>query len=265
MQHRHRNLGFTLVELLVVIGIIALLISILLPALTAARDRANRVVCMSNLHQCGIMLTMYANEQKRYPTSMVESGAIAGYTVTPQEIADTRGVYGPAFDMRTLLQSYTKDWRVLYCPSNYPTVFDPNRIPIPLVNGFVFSGYQLYWGTPWTTGLKMTTPTGYWLTPDMIKHRILMSDMYYYDGSNLRINHAGGRTAPSEGALNNPPGSSGYYIQPVIIGTADLVLPKSYANYLYTDGSVQGNFRSKLSGSMMSGFLYNPTLYLLDQ
>lgn len=58
--------GFTLVELLVVIGIVALLISLLIPALNKAREGANRAACLSNMRQIHQSLSMYAGENRMY-------------------------------------------------------------------------------------------------------------------------------------------------------------------------------------------------------
>ena len=69
-RRRGAQAGFTLVELLVVIGIIAVLISILLPSLRAARRQAMTVQCSSNMRQVAMAMLMYINDNKgRFPAA----------------------------------------------------------------------------------------------------------------------------------------------------------------------------------------------------
>ena len=64
---RHRAAAFTLIELLVVIAIIAILAALLLPALSQAKRRAKRTVCLNNLKQFALADTMYCNDNGQLP------------------------------------------------------------------------------------------------------------------------------------------------------------------------------------------------------
>jgi len=82
--------GFTLVELLVVIGVIGILIGLLMPALARSRQQANSLKCQANLHVLGQMLQMYENENKGWlfpvgPADMLGRPTTLGTDVPPNE------------------------------------------------------------------------------------------------------------------------------------------------------------------------------------
>ncbi len=71
-SEQHARVGFSLVELLVVITIIGILIGLLLPAVQAAREAARRISCSNNLRQIGIGLQDYHAAQQSFPPGGIE-------------------------------------------------------------------------------------------------------------------------------------------------------------------------------------------------
>ena len=110
MTPRYR-LGFTLIELLVVISIIALLISILLPALGAAKDTARNIQCLSNIRQHGTMLEMYGSDNggRMPPKEIVASDG----TTTDASVYLWSGAQGTVINAGVDFRLYTARERPL--------------------------------------------------------------------------------------------------------------------------------------------------------
>jgi prepilin-type N-terminal cleavage/methylation domain-containing protein len=128
--------GFTLVELLVVIGIISVLISVLLPALARARESANRVVCMSNFRQVGIAVVMYVNENKGY----TPPGSTPSYENPSTALMFNGYGWVPRLNryIKSTIPSYLERKGAFFCPMDNLTPVGPDFwfLQIPAMSSY---------------------------------------------------------------------------------------------------------------------------------
>jgi prepilin-type N-terminal cleavage/methylation domain-containing protein len=126
----HAGAGFTLIELLVVIAIIAILASMLLPALSRAKQKARQVNCVSNLHQMALAFHQYAASYNDYfPAYRSEESPAV------EPIGANRQYFWFEMIRREIVSANTTNFATWMCPASKNPRYDPNF----LTYGFNYS------------------------------------------------------------------------------------------------------------------------------
>jgi type II secretory pathway pseudopilin PulG len=158
--------GLSIVELLIVLGIIAVLIGLLLPAVQAVRQRAEDMVCKNNLHQIGEAAANYWETTGHLP-GPGSSGIVGGWTIELLPYIDQKPLYDqitPGTPISAAPDVLLRQPRIYSCPVRSsleawnPSAMDPSNyvfVPNSERKSFFFMDAPLDLSSPWACGVEM--------------------------------------------------------------------------------------------------------------
>lgn len=247
VNFKRKNSAFTLIELLVVISIIAVLMSIMMPALQKARKQAKESICASNMHQIAIASLTYEQSNTRLPFHYTEDGGKSWPQGTedplnswPDMIANTSGL-----DTRQLWTTYISDMKFFNCPM--VKTLDYNIETVPLNACRIYGGYQFVMGymrnrtSDKVWGARWTKTSQKWMYEGK-RFNVLACDKLYYSlgAGHYRINHGAGLGLPQAykpyDVTRGADWIGSMYEKYGVTG--DDLRKKTNSIYTFTDGSV---------------------------